>query len=128
MTSPERTFTLERRSFGSATIFYLDGPLRLGHLEASTGRALSDAVREVAHAGSTAVAIDLRGLVKTPDSSGLGELVAAESAVRQRGGRLVLCNVPPKLRALIATLGLDRLFRIVDTEDEAVRLLDASAS
>ena len=126
MTTPDRTFTLERRDRGAATIFYLDGPLRLGHLEATTGRALSDAVREVAHAGTMGVAIDLRGLVKTPDSSGLGELVAAESALRQRGGKLVLCNVPPKLRALIATLGLDRLFRIVDTEDEAVRFLEAS--
>jgi anti-anti-sigma factor len=121
--TPERTFTLERRMIGSATIFYLDGPLRLGHREASTGRQLSDAVREVVFAGVHHVAIDLRGLVKTPDSSGLGELVAAESALRQRGGKLVLVNVPPKLRVLIGNLGLDRLFHIADTEDEAISLL-----
>jgi anti-sigma B factor antagonist len=121
--SADRTFTLERREVGAATIFYLDGPLRLGHREATTGQQLSDAVRAVVSAGTHQVAIDLRGLVKTPDSSGLGELVAAESALRQRGGKLVLVNVPPKLRKLIETMGLDRLFRIVDTEEEAVAIL-----
>jgi anti-sigma B factor antagonist len=123
VTTPERTFTLERRSAGTATILYLDGPLRLGHREATTGQQLSDTVREVIGAGSHNVAIDLRGLVKTPDSSGLGELVAAESALRQRGGKLVLVNVPPKLRKLIETMGLDRLFHIVDTEEEAMTVL-----
>ena len=120
----DRTFTLERRSAGTATIFYLDGPLRLGHREATTGQQLSDAVREVIGAGRHNVAIDLRGLVKTPDSSGLGELVAAESALRQLGGKLVLVNVPPKLRKLVETMGLDRLFCIVDTEEEALAALD----
>jgi hypothetical protein len=43
----DRTFTLERRSAGTATIFYLDGPLRLGHREATTGQQLSDAVRRL---------------------------------------------------------------------------------
>jgi anti-sigma B factor antagonist len=120
--SPERTFTLERRSVGAATFLYVDGALRLGHREASTGRQLSDAVKDVVGTGVERVAIDLRGLVKTPDSSGLGELVAADSALRQRGGRLVLVNVPPKLRTLIGSLGLDRLFTIVDTEAEAMAL------
>ena len=122
--TPDRTFTLERRSVGTATIFYLDGPLRLGHREATTGQQLSDAVREVIGTGSHNVAIDLRGLVKTPDSSGLGELVAVESALRQRGGKLVLVNVPPKLRKLVETMGLDRLFHIVDTEEEALAVLE----
>lgn len=119
----DRIFTLERRSIGAATIFYLDGPLRLGHREATTGHQLSEAVREVISNGTHHVAIDLRGLVKTPDSSGLGELVAAEAALRQHGGKLVLVNVPPKLRKLVETMGLDRLFSIVDTEEEAVAIL-----
>jgi len=123
VTTPNRTFTLERRRIGTATVFYLDGPLRLGHREAPTGRQLSDAVREVVLAGEQRVAIDLSGLVRTPDSSGLGELVAAESALRQRGGILVLVNVPPKVRAVIGNLGLDRLFQFAENEDEAITLL-----
>ena len=123
MTTPDRTFTLATRTVEGATFMYLDGPLRLGHKEASTGRQLSESVREIVCTGVCNLVIDLRGLVKTPDSSGLGELVAAESALRQRGGKLVLVNVPPKLRTLIGTMGLDRLFHIVDTEAEALVLL-----
>jgi anti-anti-sigma factor len=119
----DRTFTLEKRSVGGAAILYLDGPLRLGHREATSNQLLSDAVKTVINSGTQFVALDLRGLVKTPDSSGLGELVAAQSALRQCGGRLVLVNVPPKLRHLITMMGLTELFAIVDTEEEAVEML-----
>lgn len=118
----ERTFTLVQQQLGSGTILYLDGPLRLGHREAATGQPLSTAVRSVIAAGSLQIAIDLRGLVKTPDSSGLGELVAAQSALRPHGETLILVNVPPKLRRLIGTMGLEVLFRIVDTEVEVCSL------
>jgi anti-anti-sigma factor len=124
--TPDRTFTLERRPLGAATIFYLDGPLRLGHREATTGEHLSEAVRAAIGGGARNVAIDLRGLVKTPDSGGLGELVAAESALRRGGGKLVLVNVPPKLRTLIEMMGLDRLFEMADTEAEAAAMLAAA--
>jgi anti-sigma B factor antagonist len=124
----DRVFTLEQRCLGAATIFYLDGPLRLGHREATSGHVLSEAVKAALTDETNLVAIDLRGLVKAPDSSGLGELVAAESALRKRGGKLVLVNVPHKLRGLITTMGLNSLFSIVDTEDEAIALLrDTSA-
>jgi anti-anti-sigma factor len=121
----DQNFTLEQRSVGASTILYLDGPLRMGYREASTGQQLSEAVKKVVSDGAHLVAIDLRGLVKTPDSSGLGELVAVESTLRQCGGRLVLVNVPPKLRHLIDMMGLNQLFRIVDTEAEAIAILEA---
>src|SRR6188508_1887522 len=100
----EQTFTLERRAVGNATILYIDGPLRMGYREASTGQQLSEAIKQVLSEGSSLVALDLRGLIKTPDSSGLGELVAAQSALRQAGGSLVLANVPPKLHQLITMM------------------------
>ncbi len=121
----ERTFTLVQQQVGSGTILYLDGALRLGHIEATSGEPLSAAVRSVVASGSAQIAIDLRGLVKTPDSSGLGELVAAQSALRPHGETLILVNVPPKLRGLIGTMGLDVLFRIVDTEAEVNTLFGA---
>lgn len=123
----EQVFTIEQRSVGAFTILYLDGPLRLGSREASSGKGLSDTVRHIADDGLSHVAIDLRGLVKTPDSSGLGELVAAQNVLRNQGGTLVLVNVPPKLRQVIAMMGLDRLFSVVDTEAEAVELLERRA-
>ena len=119
----ENTFTLDRRTVGAVTILYLEGPLRLGYADAATGQQLSDSVKQLLSAGTHLVALDLRGLLKTPDSSGLGELVAAESALRKSGGGLVLVNVPTKLRDIIGLMRLDPLFRVVDTEEEALALL-----
>lgn len=118
----ERTFTLVQQRLGTGSILYLDGPLRMGHFEAATGETLSVAVRSVIATGAIQIAIDLRGLVKTPDSSGLGELVAVQSALKVHGQTLILVNVPPKLRSIISLMGLDVLFRIVDTEAEVFRL------
>ncbi len=118
-----QTFSLEQRNMGAVTILYLDGPLRMGYRDASTGQQLSDAVKQLLSEGTHLVALDLRGLVRTPDSSGLGELVAAEAVLRKSGGGLVLVNVPPKLRYLIEMMRLDPLFRIVDTEADAVTML-----
>jgi anti-sigma B factor antagonist len=117
------TFSLQQRTVDSVTIFYLEGPLRLGASESATGMQLSDAVKRLPGGGARLIAIDLRGLAKTPDSSGLGELVAAETALRRCGGGLVLVNVPRKLRDLIAMMRLESLFRIVDTEQEAISLI-----
>jgi anti-sigma B factor antagonist len=118
------TFNLQRREFDSVTVLYLEGPLRLGACDAVTGMQLSEAVKRL-YGGSRLVAIDLRGLARTPDSSGLGELVAAQAALRRLGGGLILVNVPRRLRELIIMMRLESLFRIADTEEEAVRLLRA---
>ena len=126
MTSPdlgENAFTIERRDAGAGVVLAFSGPLRLGCRDATTGLQLVEYVTSLVNEGTTRVVIDLDALVKTPDSSGLGELVAAESALRHSGGRLVLLNVSPKLRQIITTLGLTILFRIASTEAEAVALL-----
>jgi anti-anti-sigma factor len=126
MTGPgpgEQSFTIERREAGDNLLLAFSGPLRLGCRDAESGLQLVEYVTALVNEGRTRVALDLDGLVKTPDSSGLGELVAAESALRHNGGRLVLVNVSPKLRQIITTLGLTILFPIATTEAEAIALL-----
>jgi len=118
------TFSLQPRTIESVTILHLEGPLRLGSSDSTSGMQLADAVKRLpAEGNGNFIVIDLRGLAKTPDSSGLGELVAAEAALRRCGGGLVLVNVPRKLRDLIAMMRLEPLFRIVDTEEEAVAIV-----
>jgi anti-anti-sigma factor len=117
------TFTLHKREIDSVTVLYLEGPLRLGACESVTGMQLSEVVKRLYGGGSRLVAIDLRGLARTPDSSGLGELVAAQAALRRCGGDLILVNVPRRLRDLIAMMRLEPLLRVADTEEDAVTLL-----
>lgn len=126
MTTPagaEGSFAIARRDADGGTVLQLSGLLRLGHRDAATGLQLVEYVKTLIGEGATRVVMDLGGLVKAPDSSGLGELVAAESALRHNGGRLVFVHVSPKLQQVITTLGLTLLFRIAETEEKAIALL-----
>jgi anti-anti-sigma factor len=121
-----REFVLERGDRDGIVLLYLDGQLRLGVVEQTTRRSLSDAIGVIASEGGRRIALDLRGLLLAPDSSGLGELVAAQAALSRADGRLAIVNAPPKLRNLIAMMRLEELLPIYDTEDDAVRALAQS--
>ena len=58
--------------------------------------ALRDAVVESLEAGSRNILLDLNQ-VSTIDSSGVGEMVSAYTTVTNRGGKLKLLNLPPKV-------------------------------
>ena len=54
------------------------------------------------------------------DSSGIGELVAAHSAILHGGGMLKLLRPPVRLKGLLEMTSLDKLFEIVDDERKAI--------
>lgn len=62
------------------------------------------------------------------DSTGLGCVTAARRAARDAGGDLVLVCTRPRVLRLFTITGLDKVFRIVDTVEEAVALLAESPS
>lgn len=57
--------------------------------------------------------------VEFVDSAGVGALLVVGKSVAERGGKLVMANVPPHLTELFTTVGLDRLFHLTDTLAEA---------
>jgi anti-sigma B factor antagonist len=59
--------------------------------------------------------------VTTIDSSGIGELVSSYSFATNRGGRLKLAQLPPKVRDILHITQLITVFEVFDSEDEAVR-------
>ena len=81
--------------------------------------ALRDAVAEALEAGARNMVVDLSG-VSTIDSSGIGELVSAYTTVKNRGGQLKLCTLPPKVTDILQITQLISVFEVHDTEDEAV--------
>jgi anti-sigma B factor antagonist len=81
--------------------------------------ALREAVLEQLEAGHKNILIDMSG-VGTMDSSGIGELVAAFTSVNNRGGRLKLLNLPPKISDILQITQLITVFEVYDDEDEAV--------
>ena len=58
--------------------------------------------------------------VTTIDSSGVGELVSAFTTVTNRGGKLKLVNLPPKVNDILQITQLITVFEVYDTEDEAL--------
>jgi anti-sigma B factor antagonist len=81
--------------------------------------ALREAVLEQLAAGHKNILIEMSG-VGTMDSSGIGELVAAFTSVNNRGGRLKLLKLPPKISDILQITQLITVFEVYDDEDEAV--------
>jgi len=63
--------------------------------------------------------LDLGG-VSYIDSSGLGTLVAGYNALKLKGGAVGLFQVPKRVRDLLEMSRLTMVFKIFDTEQEAV--------
>jgi anti-sigma B factor antagonist len=81
--------------------------------------ALRDAVHEAMDAGSENILSNL-GNVTTIDSSGIGELVSAFTTVTNRGGKLKLANLPPKVQDILQITQLVTVFDVFSDEEEAL--------
>jgi anti-anti-sigma factor len=70
--------------------------------------------------GRPEVVVDLSG-VGFAGSAALGNFVALHRAVRQRAGRLVLCNVDPTVKEVLRASKLDVLFEFAGDRADALR-------
>ena len=61
------------------------------------------------------------GQVTTIDSSGVGELVSAFTTATNRGGKLKLVNLPPKVNDILQITQLITVFEVFESEDEAIK-------
>ncbi len=78
-------------------------------------------------AGHVRLALDLSGL-QWLASPGIGHLTGILKTVKLRDGRLVLFGIPPKIDEVFLLLGFHQYFEIVDTEAEAVALLNRNSA
>jgi anti-sigma B factor antagonist len=106
---------IEKRERNGVTILELEGKITIGKGDV----VLRDAVQQLLAAGVTKMLIHL-GQVTTIDSSGVGELVSAFTTVTNRGGKLKLVNLPPKVNDILQITQLITVFEVFDSEDEAL--------
>ncbi len=85
--------------------------------------ALRDAIQEALDAAARSLLINMSGLT-TIDSSGVGELVSGYTTVTNRGGKLKLCELPPKVMDILMVTQLITVFDVYDTESEALDSFD----
>lgn len=106
---------IDKRVKGGVTILDVEGKITIGKGDV----ALRDAVQQALGEGARKLLIEL-GRVSTIDSSGVGELVSAFTTVTNRGGKLKLVNLPPKVNDILQITQLITVFEVFDNEDEAI--------
>jgi anti-sigma B factor antagonist len=109
------SMTLATRDVSGVTIVDLSGKITLGE----GGVTLREEVRKLLADGSKKIVLNL-GEVNYIDSSGLGELVSAYTAVKNAGGELKLINLTSKVRDLLVITKLVTVFDVKDDEASAV--------
>lgn len=111
---------IDSRLVDGITILDMDGRITLGEDTAAFRRAIGRLIADKRNM----ILLNLHA-VPYIDSSGLGELVAAFTNVRDSGGELKLLNLSAKVRTL---LEITRLLTIFDVkEDETVALRSFAA-
>src|ERR1700761_3356354 len=103
------------REGGGVTVVDLSGKITLGE----GGTTLRDEFRKLVSEGQKKIVLNLAE-VNYIDSSGLGELVSAYTAVKNAGGELKLLNLTSKVRDLLVITKLVTVFDVKDDEASAV--------
>lgn len=106
---------IDKRVRDGVTILDVEGKVTIGKGDV----ALREAVQDVLNAGATKILVGL-GKVTTIDSSGVGELVSALTTVTNRGGKLKLVNLPPKVNDILQITHLITVFEVFENENDAL--------
>ena len=104
------------RQVDGITVVDMSGRITLG--EGSV--ILRDSIRDLIGKGQKKILLNL-GDVTYIDSSGIGELVSAFTAVRREGGELKLLNLTKKVHDLLQITKLYTVFDIKDDEATAIK-------
>ena len=123
--SPERAFEdqgaptlelrLDSREEGNWTVLDVAGEVDL-----SSAPILRARIEELVHLKTQRLIVDLRD-VSFMDSSGLSVLVACMKRMREAGGELAIACPNGSILKVFTVTGLDRLFTIRPSVDEAIR-------
>ncbi len=111
--------TITKQQVDDVAILELSGRMVLGDETA----LFRNAVRDLVAAGKKKILLNLGG-VSYIDSSGLGELVGAFTAVRREGGQIKLLNLQKRVRDVVQIVKLETLFEPFDDETAALASFD----
>ena len=105
----------ERRE-GSVSILDLKGRLRVG----GNALALHKSIRSLLLEKKTQILLNLTGVTYI-DSCGLGELVASQVSVENKGGEIKLFGLTESLHELLTATRLLTVFDTYDSETDALK-------
>ncbi len=103
------------REVKGISIIDLSGRLTLGE----TCAAIRDEIHDEIGQGTRKVLLNLAD-VSYIDSAGLGELTAAYTSMKNRGGQLKLLNLTKRIHDLLQITKLYTIFDVYDDEKKAI--------
>ena len=109
------TMKASTRQVDGITVVDLSGRITLG--EGSV--VLRDTIRDLIAKGDKKILLNL-GEVTYIDSSGIGELVSAFTAVKSRDGEMKLLHLTKKVRDLLQITKLFTVFEVFSDEPSAI--------
>lgn len=104
------------RNAEGVEIITLQGKITIGAGDSQ----LRDTILGAINDGKQHLLLDMQG-VTTIDSSGIGELVGSYTTVTNRGGKLKLLHLPPKVTDLLQVTQLITVFEVYDNEQDALK-------
>src|SRR6202521_616189 len=108
-------FIVEKKHTENFTILYVEGLIKLGE----SAEFFSAALENVLKNENTNVIIDFTK-IDYIDSTGIGELVGYLGKFSGQNRKLILVNPSERILKLLKLAKLDSVFKIYNTEDEAV--------
>jgi len=91
-----------------------------GEFDAFNLPKISEGIDQLVQKGRTRLVFNLKGL-KFINSSALGYLIKTHKNLREYDGELVLSEPSKFFETTVATLGIDQIFKIYTTDEEAVK-------
>jgi len=113
---PEEAFTLEKD--GNVTTL----TLTFKNFIHDDNEAFMKAFEKVIDEGHTAIVMDASQTFYI-SSLILASMVYMLKKIREKGGKLVLCNVKDRVKEVMGMTNLDKVFDIVATKEEAIAQL-----
>jgi len=107
------------RDVGTVTIVDFSGLLTIGKPSAVLREAIEDLIRKQ----RSKIILNFHDVLAI-DSAGVGELVAAYSALKNTEGRLKLLNPPKKICDMLELTQLSKVMEVYTEEESAVRSFD----
>jgi len=95
-----------------------------GRLDNETNQYFFDCVKDEIESGNIKIVINLQGLGYI-SSLGLGALVRASSRASKAGGTIYLANIENQVLDILRMVSFDKIFRLYDTEQEAIAAIEA---
>lgn len=91
-----------------------------GEVDAYTSSRFREVMLEVIEGGTCRIVVSMLN-VDYIDSSGLGALVGGLKRTSERSGKIVLVCDKPQVRKVFEITGLEKVFQIFASEEEAVK-------